>query len=1528
MRSVFSDAVIWLVLLMTAVHAAFTPKVTFSDGGLQEKGIVYFDDTANILILQNGRLRLSQDDGVSFEDVKDMGDSEVIGFRMDEFDKKRAYAFTKSTNQYVTFDQGKSWSKFEIPDMDNVYTWPYIISNAAKPEYVIFETTMCSGPNPRDCTHKFYVTTDAFKSKPIALPLEATFCRFARGTKDSTIGKESSMLCSVDKKNSFGHIMESEILWSDDFFKTSKVISDSLKSAQNTQVNPIIDMRVEEQFISVLIQNDRFNSKSSVSLYVSSDGQTFKETNLNVNVVSGVLTFQKSSKLSIFITVANYASRYALGFRLVTATLYASDSSGLKFRKVLDNVEINSLARVENIEGVWFANVVNKEGLTDGTEPIKSVISFDDGYHWDPLKVNDESCLRNKECSLHLTAIQQYSGEGTYVTGPAPGIIMGIGNIGKGLLTNGEQQTYISRDGGVSWTKAIDSMSLFSFGDQGNIIVAMPLYLKDMSPSNDLYYSLDQGNTFQSIPLEHPSYPISLITTIDGTSTKFFMTGLLGERGNLKLGFYSLDFSEAFDGKKCGDDDMEDVYVRNVLPDGKPLCIYGRVEKFNRRKQDAQCLVNKLYEDVKINEEPCECTGQDFECTDMFKFDETGNCVPDPMRIAQHCSLTGVKDVTLDDLRLINGDTCKNAEEVAKKLITSKKFVCSDYTDNKGGDNNNDLNSPIQTLLTKLQGNVNQYFYLEQAEGINTDNVLVRTDDNVCHISHDGGTTFKRLNTGEEVAAIYLGYVPGQVILVTNKPIIYVSFDAGNSFVEKKVPTKPASRIRTLSFHNTNATTFIWYGSENCNLVGDFCDFTSYLTQDGGETFIEMAKDLVECEFVGSHLENPVNPDLLYCAGYNKSTNKKELVSSSDFFEHGETVYDFITGFGVTGHYVIVALIELERKSLKAKVTVDGSTFADADFPYAFQVSPQLAYTILDSVTNSIFLHVTTNNDLHYEVGSILKSNSNGTLYVLALEGVNRNSVGYVDYERVESLEGVIFANVIESMTDKQKNLQTLITHNDGAEWSFLPPPSVDSEGKKYSCIGQPLRKCALHLHGYTERADFRDTFASSSAIGIFIGIGNVGEKLENKENANTFMSTDAGLTWREIKKGEYMWEYGDRGTILVLVNAHEDTNIVHYSLDEGKTWQDYQFAEEKVHVLDLATVPSDSSRKFLIFAMEGPQGRATLTYSIDFSNIHSRQCTLDLDNPNNDDFDFWTPVHPESTDNCLFGHEAKYLRRAIGHNDCFIGSAPLKEGFKIIRNCSCTRRDFECDFNYYRDNDNTCKLVKGLTPADRKKEMCGKEGAFEYFKPTGYRKLPLSTCTGGKNYASWDMEACPGKEKEFNQHYGKEITGSKLTYLIIIPLLVFIFAVWFVYDKGIRRNGGFKQLGQIRLDEDNDFHPIEENNVDVVVNSVVRGGVYGAAVVIATVRTLGKVGQLLFSGVTNRVLRRGVGRRDYVHVPNFEEEDELFGDFNDNFESEFDHDAVDADIFVDEEPVLQTPTQNPSDNGLFNIEDEEDNKP
>ena len=97
---------------------------------------------------------------------------------------------------------------------------------------------------------------------------------------------------------------------------------------------------------------------------------------------------------------------------------------------------------------------------------------------------------------------------------------------------------------------------------------------------------------------------------------------------------------------------------------------------------------------------------------------------------------------------------------------------------------------------------------------------------------------------------------------------------------------------------------------------------------------------------------------------------------------------------------------------------------------------PLQAYTILESSTMSVFLHVTTSERPRPYWGSILKSNSNGTYFGVSVDYVNRNVNGYVDFEKVIGLDGIALINVVgnphTAPLSGVKDIQTRITHNDG----------------------------------------------------------------------------------------------------------------------------------------------------------------------------------------------------------------------------------------------------------------------------------------------------------------------------------------------------------------------------------------------------------------------------------------------------------------------------------------------------------------
>ncbi|CAD1808071.1 unnamed protein product [Candida parapsilosis] len=1492
-------SILLLLYSWVSVVLAFTPDISVIESDFISKLIRYFDDSANVLILRDKKAFISFDDGKSFNQVKGI-EEDVVNIQFDPFVKSRAFILTMTKHHYVTTDKGKSWSKFT----SNVYEFdgkglasvPKLEFNAADPNLLLMSNYECPDENySHRCQHVFHYTKDGFKSASKRLPINAHVCRFSRATQESEIANKRTLYCSENELNSHKHIVKSRLYKSDDFFQSKKEF-DLIETGNGA----IIDIKVEENFLTVVMRNDKFNEKSKVDMYVSKDGENFLKADLQVDVKYGVMKFYASSPSALFLSTMAYGRGTARASKL-----FKSDSLGLHFTEVLDNIASDVVLKVENIDGAWLADI-QVESEEDEPKSLLDIIfgggkakdlitkySYNDGEDWIPLKSNSDGCKLEDDCSVHLWSFTELGGEGKFVTGPTPGILVGVGTEGKRLSHDfREMKTFVSRDGGYSWDLALEEACVFSFGDQGNVIIAMPYAgVKRNDPAKYFYYSLNQGKDWEKVEVKNAVYILDFITTADGSSRKFLIHGIKPDfnNGEDKELLYHIDFSEAYNGRTCKDSDFEEIYARQI-PDNERLCIYGHKEKFQRRKQDAECFVNKLFEDVKVYEEPCQCTESDFECSLGFKLSEKGGdkCVPDPKMIAKLCESQSKDVLEIYDKSKINGNLCELKSKKLDDFASKEKLKCSDYTNPK--DDPSGDTQEIRITSSDFEGKLFQYAYLKNTENGISDNVILKTNEDKVWASNNGGVSFVKAPIHEKILGFYTGIIPGQVVLVSDSDIIFYSEDGAETFQKFKTPNKFVPVVRkAVAFHKTDASKYLWLGGD-CDGGDTNCKASAYITTTYGESFKKVMDDVLACDYVGPFFKKPVE-NLIYCIKL-ESDGKKSLYSI-DGSKSAEKIYDDVVGYALSDRYVVAAIVK--DGSLEAKVTVDGKIFADADFPKDLKVEPHQAYTVLDSSSGSIFMHVTTSSQTGFEYGSLLKSNSNGTYFVLSLDHVNRNEDGFVDFDRIDGLEGTIMANIVSNYKDGKgpKKLQTLISRNDGSEWDYLVPPAVDSNGKKYGCSGSSLEKCALHLHGFTERADYRDTYSSGSAVGFLIGVGNVGEYLSDMDSASTFLSTDGGVTWKEVKQGVYQWEYGDQGTILVLVDAVGETDKFFYSLDEGGNWNEYKFADKPVRVLDLATVPTDTSRKFIIFSHHPKDTRDTLSYSIDFTNIYKRQCQLDLDHPNSDDYEYWSPSHPSNNaDKCVFGHESKYLRRAVGHYDCFIGGAPLTEGYTVTRNCSCTRRDYECDYNYYRDaKDNTCKLVAGLSSNDRKKDMCSKPGAFQYFDSTGYRKIPLSTCEGGKQYDTFSPHACPGKQKEFNEYYGREVKGTKLFFVVFIPLVIFLGVTWFVYDRGVRRNGGFERLGQIRLNDqdfDEGFNPIEDNQVDAVVNKIVKGGVYTAAVVFATFKAVQKIDRMVLEKIGNVVFGRrggGPGARNYVSIP--DEDDDLFGDFDDDVDEE-----------------------------------------
>jgi hypothetical protein len=256
----------------------------------------------------------------------------------------------------------------------------------------------------------------------------------------------------------------------------------------------------------------------------------------------------------------------------------------------------------------------------------------------------------------------------------------------------------------------------------------------------------------------------------------------------------------------------------------------------------------------------------------------------------------------------------------------------------------------------------------------------------------------------------------------------------------------------------------------------------------------------------------------------------------------------------------------------------------------------------------------------------------------------------YTDFEKVLGIPGIAIANEVINAEDvvrgAGKKIRTMISFNDGAKWDAVRAPERDVNDHSYNCDDD----CYLNLHHFTERTDTNDLFSSSSAIGLMIGVGNVGSFLTDYNDGNTFLTRDSGRTWVEIVKEAHMYEFGDRGGVILLANNEIAVDNVKYSLDQGQTFVDVKISDKigggKIRVKNIVTEPFGSSSNFVIFGTV-VGGREydgeTAAIHLDFEKAWSRLCKLDKENPVLSDYEAWTPSGAASgEDQCIFGEQVR----------------------------------------------------------------------------------------------------------------------------------------------------------------------------------------------------------------------------------------------------------------------------------------------
>ncbi|RYO75072.1 hypothetical protein DL762_010213 [Monosporascus cannonballus] len=1458
-----------LLFTCNPVHAKDDPIITPTRFDNPPVYLHYFRHS-NVILLQESLAHTiwrSQDAGATWKKADTIEHDKAFALVMHEYDPNRAYVLTRGNVHWKTKDKGETWETF----FTDAYTsdrreFGWMVFHADDPDRIIFYGMDCESIF---CKEVVMYTTDGFENDAKFLRSNAIGCWWAKSSDLFTTGEDdldaNRVLCIIHDPGLFTRREDNRLVISDNYFSAKS--GDSTGAIQEFEpdldnghtVRGAINIASVKKYLLVATTS---KNTDEMALYVTGDTTHWHRAIFpqDHRLDQEAYTVLESTNYSIQIDVMASAH-----LSEPMGVLLTSNSNGTYFTRNVEHTNrdprgIVDFEKVSGIQGIFLVNQVDNweevEQSGHAKKKVKTRITFDDGRTFEPVKSGDDE--------IHLHSVTELDNIGPVFSSPAPGLVMGNGNRGSHLKSYNDSNLYVSDDAGRTWIEGPKGPHKYEFGDQGSILFAVKESNSEEADIDELRYSLDHGKEWKTVKLPD-NLRISpwILTTEQGsTSLKFVLAARTGPKSN-PSGFYviSVDFDGLHEAT-CKDGDMEDWFARTD-GDGNPSCIMGQTQKYRRRKKTAECFIKQEFKDLVPQFSPCDCTDADFECDFNFRRDGDDCKLAGPVPAPEGACKSNDPDETFkgsSGWRLIPGNRCKRTDGSQKD--DEKEWKCSDST----APPTTPGNGKVHHISTPFKGEFPLFekHYLERGE------VSTRDDETVIarpissdprsfgdiFITHDHGKNWDTpdyLRDKNIWAIVTHPYVKDMAFFLTTEEKVFYTADRGRHFESFKVKGKPdtTSNRLPLAFHPDRKGWLIWHG-KNCE-GDDGCHVEATLSTDRGFSWKMIRRYVERCEFTGSSAYGAFrNETQIICLASkredNDDNNPKQLLYSDDFRSYDLTaVQDNVKDFATMAEFIVVATENQTENTLNALASINGRDYAHARFPFNFEVPHQRAYTVLDSSTHAVNLFVVTEDSKDHRYGSILKSNSNGTSYVLSASGVNCDNAYYVDFERMLGLEGVILVNVVVNpdSDSEPKRLQTKISHNDGAQWAFLPPPETDVDRKEYGCRSKHGDEyCALHIHGYTERIDHGKTYSSESAVGLMFGIGNVGPVLGEVKDADTFMTTDAGLTWRNVKKGRWTWSFGDQGSIIVLAPTDRRTKLVSYSTDEGNTWIDYLFSDTEVTISDITTLRSGSSRNFLLW---GHSGDHLLTINLDFTGLTDRPCR-DKGGGDTPDYYLWSPEHPLQPDGCLFGHKNQYLRKKKD-SKCY-NDQPLRQLVNVV-DCECTRQDFECDYNFELGNHNQCKLVEGLKPMSAEQYCAEHPDEVTFYEPSGFRRIPLTTCKGGNEMDKvLTAHPCPGHEEEFER--ARRASGVAIFFAVIIPVALASLAGWWVW-----RNWQGK-FGQIRLGEQSSL----DNGAPWVKYPVVA-----VSAVVALVGTLPLLAGSLWRSISlvfDRFRGGGSGRGEY----------------------------------------------------------------
>lgn len=494
-----------------------------------------------------------------------------------------------------------------------------------------------------------------------------------------------------------------------------------------------------------------------------------------------------------------------------------------------------------------------------------------------------------------------------------------------------------------------------------------------------------------------------------------------------------------------------------------------------------------------------------------------------------------------------------------------------------------------------------------------------------------------------------------------------------------------------------------------------------------------------------------------------QGNGKTQIVRSENLFNSSQTSEVLLTdvvNFEIKGEYMFATksvrlLGAAFNPQLQLWVSYRREKLVRAEFPINKNVTDfyvadasegQLMVCVAFSNTSDLYISDTRGYRFSLSLQNIVYFNPKTMTNVYWMRLYSNET--FADITKVSGVQGIYIASQHSGDLLDLENQITLISYDKGGQWERIQAPAYTLAGRPSDCSLE--KNCSLHLTQEFNRLIPGNLappiLTQETAPGIVLASGTLGKSL--KGDPDVFLSTNAGISWRQVLSGNYMYSTADHGGIIVAVRQFVPTDELVYSLDEGQTWVNYKFVSDRIRVYGLLTEPGENTTVFSVFGSL-LIGHSWRILQINFTNTFDKKCEKS-------DYKMWSANDDlPGEDGCLMGRITQYQRR-LAHVKCYNGEeyVPKVE----LRNCSCTREDFECDFGYEEDTlvlnhqnktENICRRDKSVSPKDINPipNPCP-PGTFYTFS-RGYRKVAGNTCDGGQDHRyAPHLYSCPIKER------------------------------------------------------------------------------------------------------------------------------------------------------------------------------------